>query len=145
MSEERPRIETRTIDVLVVRVGERQMTQSVFRQIRRAPAFHLETGKPVDGAELWGTVNYWPSSEAHGRANILWQRGAELRRWAAPDFSDTFNPANAPWKIRKTVFADKPEYMWTREEKQRALLLLIDYKRWFLNSVMTLPQLFIAV
>jgi len=67
-----------TVDVQVLRIGAKQMTLAVFRQLHRDDA--------MDGP-MWGTVNYchrlfdWPCNpktpESH--QHIVWQDGNELR------------------------------------------------------------------
>jgi hypothetical protein len=67
-----------TVDVHVLRIGAKQMTLAVFRQLHRDDA--------LDGP-MWGTVNYchrlfdWPCDPKHpeGHQHIVWQDGSELR------------------------------------------------------------------
>lgn len=71
-------ITTATVDVQVLRIGAKQMTLAVFRQLHRDDSF--------DGP-LWGTVRYchrtfdWPCSpmDPEGHDHIVWQDGGELR------------------------------------------------------------------
>lgn len=71
-------VTTATVDVQVLRIGAKQMTLAVFRQLHRDDAF--------DGP-MWGTVNYchrlfdWPCDPKNPdwHQHIVWQDGNELR------------------------------------------------------------------
>ena len=137
------RIETRTIDVFVLRVGERQMTQSVFRQI---PYERMDVGADV---ECWGTVNYFPSNGGHGHVNVLWQKGSELRR------CELQIPEEGKLVSGFVTRDDMgcTDEMWNASnEKQRKAWSLIGnrrmdarYREWFDRVIRPLRQLYIAV
>jgi hypothetical protein len=77
-----PHIETLQANVTVMRVGTKQVTQSVFRQLTEESVIDDETcdlkGVP------WGTVNYhWGNCVYNGNPlhpHVVWQKGDELRR-----------------------------------------------------------------
>ena len=76
-------VQTAQISVKTIRLGKKQMTQSVFRQLPKANFWEWEGPglcKIKKGAELWGRVNYHTSScEYHGRhVHVIWTDGKEL-------------------------------------------------------------------
>ena len=62
-TQEQPHLEVRTIDVQVIRVGNRQMTQSVFRQLEELGPGSFDcprdfiTNTP-EGWDIWGYVKH---------------------------------------------------------------------------------------
>ncbi len=71
-------IHTATIDVKIMRLGKRQVTQSVFRQLEEECVF--DVGLELRG-KLWGRVNYlWNGCPAYTNYHIVWQKENELRR-----------------------------------------------------------------
>ncbi len=82
---ERAELLTATVEVKVLRIGGKQMTQSVFRQLQDECLFDDETlalrGDP------WGWVNFHPDpecKEGFDHFHVVWQRGSELRRCSIP-------------------------------------------------------------
>jgi hypothetical protein len=77
-------LETVQVDVHALRVGHKQMTQSVFRQLR--PEHPVDYEKEELRGDLWGTVNYfWKGCSTHWNGQVehlhlIWQLGDELRR-----------------------------------------------------------------
>jgi hypothetical protein len=78
-------IQTAAVEVKTMTIGKRQMTLSLFRQVRDEDLIDLTTGE-LDGTP-WGVIDYhWPgcvgpiSSADH--FHVLWQKGKELRRCA---------------------------------------------------------------
>ena len=80
-----------TVEIQVIRVGNRQMTQSVFKQLRSERFFAYESWCEegslkiqfeTDGP-LWGWVNYHPGgcSYLKEHVHVIWQKGNELRKW----------------------------------------------------------------
>jgi hypothetical protein len=74
-------IKTTTVEIRTLTLNGKQMTLSVFRQLREEPVIDEDTlelrGQP------WGTVNYHPDADCKaGRPHlhVVWQKGAELRR-----------------------------------------------------------------
>lgn len=74
-------IKTATVEIRTLTLNGKQMTLSVFRQLREESVIDEETlelrGQP------WGTVNYHPDAECKaGRPHlhVVWQKGNELRR-----------------------------------------------------------------
>jgi len=67
-------ISAATVDIKVMRVGSKQLTLAVFRQ--------LERDDDIQGP-MWGWVNYHPDKCEHHyeeHRHIIWQKGNELRR-----------------------------------------------------------------
>lgn len=78
-------LKTATVEVKALTISGRQVTLSVFRQLKEEPLVNVET------AELcgvpWGVVNYHPDkcAETYGdveHIHVVWQKGTELRRSA---------------------------------------------------------------
>lgn len=70
-------LETVSVQIRVLKVGSRQMTLSVFRQLDEESVFDEWTGR-LKGS-LWGRVNYtWPGHD--NCIHLVWQYGDELRR-----------------------------------------------------------------
>ncbi|MET9362193.1 hypothetical protein ABZX93_14885 [Streptomyces sp. NPDC006632] len=82
-------ITTAAVEVKALTIGGRQVTQSVYRQLREARLVSYEgtfRGNP------WGYVNhcperqYWrsgesyPCNDGHGHLHVIWQYGGELYR-----------------------------------------------------------------
>ncbi|AZQ32633.1 hypothetical protein EJ357_03560 [Streptomyces cyaneochromogenes] len=72
-------ITTATIEVKTLTLGGKQVTQSVFRQLREEPLINHDgtlNGTP------WGFVNYHPDKCADGEPHrhVVWQRDGELLR-----------------------------------------------------------------
>jgi len=75
-------INTATIEVKVMKIGNRQVTLAVFRQLRTESIIDHKTGA-LRGIP-WGKVNYHVGCEIAGAGtshiHIVWQKGGELRR-----------------------------------------------------------------
>ncbi len=71
-------VQTLTVDVAVVRIGKKQMTLSVFRQLEVErlidPATRQLRGVP------WGRVRYHNHCPEREHLHIVWQKGRELRQ-----------------------------------------------------------------
>jgi hypothetical protein len=91
---EQASLTTVAVQVKVITIGKRQMTLSVFRQLRKARAIDFSTLAWL--GHLWGAVNYCPGGcydgpirydyETHSpHLHVVWQPadGPELRRWSA--------------------------------------------------------------
>jgi hypothetical protein len=70
-----------TVEIKVLKIGNRQVTLAVFRQLQEEDIFNFDTselnGKP------WGWVNYHPDDGSCYKSehyHIIWQKGNELRR-----------------------------------------------------------------
>lgn len=70
-------ITTATITIKTIRVGKRQLTQSVFRQLPRVDLLDEQTAK-LNG-DVWGWVNYYWGQEQGGTHFVL-QHGQNLYR-----------------------------------------------------------------
>lgn len=67
------------VSIKVLKIGKKQMTMGVFRQLQREDAVDSLTAKPR-GA-IWGQVNYfWGGCEGPQHLHLVWQKGTELRR-----------------------------------------------------------------
>lgn len=77
-------LDTVQVDVHAIRVGRKQMTQAVFRQLLPEHPFDFE--KEELRGDLWGTVNYfWKGCDEDrgyetSHLHLVWQRDNELRR-----------------------------------------------------------------
>lgn len=87
-------VRTCTVEVRVMKLGKKQMTLSVFRQLEYESIFHPD---PFDlKAEPWGRVNYfWGGCEGtDGHLHLVWQKGDELRRCCVDRNAADYGPAN---------------------------------------------------
>jgi hypothetical protein len=114
-------IETCSVELRVVRVGKKQMTLSVFRQIREEDCFDDEfrvVGRP------WGIVNYCKCHSGHGEHHhVLWEQDGELRKCIV--YKD--GPKGRDWWNGNVIV--EPTLAWHQ----------------FYARMAALPQLFIAV
>jgi hypothetical protein len=71
-------ISTVAVQLKTVIIGKKQMTLSVFRQIKYE---QILTDEGVLKGHLWGHVNYWKDRNYDREwLHVLWQKGNELRR-----------------------------------------------------------------
>jgi len=117
------KIHTVTVEVQTIRIGGKQVTQSVFRQLKDESLFlfHWEPEWKVEmRGDPWGTVNYCPGKSCRNddyryssrHLHVVWQKGSELRK--------------------ATVFAEVHKNFMGQYEM-------------FYGALEELPQLFIAV
>lgn len=73
-------VATISVTIQALKIGRKQMTQSVFRQLKDEAPYDLENLK-LKGV-VWGWVNYhWGICEVrYGHRHLVWQLGDELRR-----------------------------------------------------------------
>src|SRR5215471_19434686 len=75
-------IKTATVEIKSLRIGARQMTLSVFRQLVNEDLISSDTGELL--GVPWGLVNYfWQCCDADRTAShlhVVWQKGDCLRR-----------------------------------------------------------------
>ncbi len=64
-TETQPRIQIATVDIRVLKIGSKQMTQAVFNQLETAPLIDPDTGLLT--GEPWGWINYKADSDSHRR------------------------------------------------------------------------------
>jgi len=73
---------TMSVELTAIKVNNKQMSLSIFRQIKREPYLDRETLE--ERGVLWGSVNYyWGGEDKYidcGKIHILWQKSDELRR-----------------------------------------------------------------
>lgn len=127
---------TAKVEIRVVTVSGKQMTLSVFRQLKQESPLDSDgnwKGRP------WGTVNYLTS----GPPNVLWQKGAELRRGKidhpgfighAIDAGDALDGSQ-----RMTVYFQLGSHVRPTTET------MDNWYRCFVEARESLPQLFIAI
>lgn len=72
-------IRTASVEVQTITIDGKQVTQSVFRQLRERDV--IGTDGQLNGAP-WGFVNYHPDEcgEADSHLHVVWQHGTELFR-----------------------------------------------------------------
>ncbi|MER5504813.1 hypothetical protein ABT052_05715 [Streptomyces sp. NPDC002766] len=72
-------VTTATIEVQALRIGKKQVTQAVFRQLKEEA---LITDDGTLKGIPWGTVNYHPDkcSDAPEHLHVVWQNGDQLCR-----------------------------------------------------------------
>jgi len=74
----RASVSTLKVDVKVMRVGKKQVTMSMFRQIEEKPIFHFDG---TLAAEPWGWVNYtWKESPKDTLFYVVYEEGGSIFR-----------------------------------------------------------------
>lgn len=67
------------VSIKVLKIGNKQVTQAVFKQLLEEPLIHPDTGELQGNA--WGRVNYHVGCEQENEhLHVVWQKGDELRR-----------------------------------------------------------------
>lgn len=72
---------TMSVELSAIKVNNKQMSLSIFRQIKEEPYFNTETFE--ESGVPWGTVNYfWGRHEktSKEKIHVIWQKADELRR-----------------------------------------------------------------
>jgi hypothetical protein len=86
-------IHTASIDVKIMRLDKKQVTLSVFRQLKERKIFELEFYQVGDSwnpkvtllGTPWGIVNYvWDKCESWTRYHLVWQDGNEIYWMSLP-------------------------------------------------------------
>ena len=142
-------IQTATIAIQVLRVGKKQVTMGMFRQLPYEQILDCATFLdslragfppcPFPNGSLWGHVNYWWTGDFHGdetytnewgqwrghgdKRHVVWERDGVLKRAILCE------------RIPKWVFETWPD----------AGLLQVPWLGIWNHEILTLPQLFIAV
>lgn len=139
-----------SIDVKVIRIGKKQMTLSVFRQLEENSIINTDT-KELEGV-AWGKVNYHNNCIAgFTHIHIIWQRENQL--WQDTvyfnhtiyELKDLYSPdgiKNAEWR-RKAINeyeSDQKTDMGKEAYSQHRIRYHQLYKQ-----LVNLDQLFIAV
>lgn len=79
---EQASVQTATVDVKIIRLNKRQLTQSVFRQLEEE--FIIGKDGKLKGTP-WGRVNYtWKDNGPNVDCHVIWQSGSLLRRSPPP-------------------------------------------------------------
>ncbi|GHO49766.1 hypothetical protein [Ktedonospora formicarum] len=94
------------IEVKVLKIGNHQVTLSVFRQLKQEDIFDADTGELL--GTPWGTVNYHVDCEdiKGEHLHVVWQKGNELRRAIAC----------IPWRLRKNSYLSECFYFDMRSD-----------------------------
>jgi hypothetical protein len=69
------------VEIKVLKIGNKQVTLAVFRQLPERGIISLQTGELL--GEAWGRVNYHVDCQDlrnHYHFHVVWQMGNELRR-----------------------------------------------------------------
>jgi hypothetical protein len=83
LTTEEATVQTLSVDLAVVRVGKRQMTLSVFKQLKEEPIINVDdSGDAEFRGTPWGLVNYHSDGcvECSPHLHVVWQKAGELRR-----------------------------------------------------------------
>lgn len=73
-----PSLSTLSVEVKALRVGTKQVTQSVFRQLAFRPFFDRQTFQ--ENGVLWGWVNYFWGKCKDDHIHVVWQGGGAIYR-----------------------------------------------------------------
>jgi len=80
---EKAEIKTASIQIKSLMINNKQVTLSVFRQIRCDNLIGIDENSLILKGEPWGFVNYfWGEEKYFNGLNVIWGNGYELRRWA---------------------------------------------------------------
>jgi hypothetical protein len=95
-------IQTAQVEIRVMKVGKKQVTMGMFRQVPHKP-FHDPLTLERQGVP-WGWVHYWwdgdGSSFSHGhRLHLVWQSGETLYR--AVVYSEAYPGVRAQWSAAR--------------------------------------------
>ncbi len=71
-------IKTATVEVKALTISGKQVTLSVFRQLKNEPILNEDTAELY--GDPWGTVNYFFGYCKPDHLHVVWQKGSELRR-----------------------------------------------------------------
>lgn len=150
---EEAHLHTVEVSIQTVRIGKKQMTLSVYKQLQREESF-TDIFEPK--GQFWGRVNYCPGGvcgidpkrRPSRHIHIVWQKGNELRR----DYvRSDYDPCNInDWDYDRTCFYMQSYYGTPMQYDNRhtrdndAKGFTEDYNA-FLETIKALPQLFIAV
>lgn len=103
-------VKTATVDVKALTISGRQVTLSVFRQLKDEPLVDEDTGQ-LRGVP-WGIVNYFwgDCAKTNTHLHVVWQVGDQLRRaccWPKPNMEPNYHteswhgPTAKGWTSRK--------------------------------------------
>jgi hypothetical protein len=70
-------IKTVSVSIKTLRIGPKQMTMGVFRQLRQKRLLNHDTAEFL--GVPWGIVNYHPDCTYRDHLHVVWQEGDQLR------------------------------------------------------------------
>lgn len=94
-------VRTTTVDVKVMRIGNRQLTMSIFRQIPDKPLpeefYYNFLTNVSDGITVWGVVRYtWKESPYWAGYYVVWQQDDKIYRMAMIE-SEAYKYGGGKW------------------------------------------------
>lgn len=101
LTTENATITTAAVTIQALKIGTKQVTQSVFKQLPEEP---LVCGAGTLNGVPWGRVNWHPARCEESRRrhlHIVWQRGAELLRSRVNDIPDFDWPDRYDGKVMR--------------------------------------------
>jgi hypothetical protein len=106
-------IHTAAVEVAIMRISGKQVTLSVFRQLKEEPV--VDTDGHFVGLP-WGTVNYHPPKECSGSSHVhvVWQKGSELRRAVLTQPTKSlaaWSEASADWVVAASAQGWRPSQL----------------------------------
>jgi len=111
-------VTTLQISVQAIRIGPKQMTQAVFRQLKR--------DDEVRGP-MWGQVNYHPDCSGTDHLHVVWQLGDELRHarvWDPDSWVPFANREGKGAELLARVMRAKILGGWRPEEVDQGKVIL---------------------
>lgn len=126
-------ITTATVNIRTLRVGTKQLTQSVFRQLPKRVLIDYEAIKLL--GTVWGWVNYTPADRESDFRQFVAQFGDELCRCPVPRDHRATQWENGLWS---RPVSQAGTYVDCSDDQARRWNQLMDRLR-------SAPQLFIAV
>jgi len=95
-------VKTAAVEVKALTISGKQVTLSVFRQLKNEPLIDVETGDLL--GTPWGTVNYFGFENCRpNHLHVVWQKGKEIRR------SCVYSWDSSPERI--AAYAEKSEVL----------------------------------
>jgi len=157
---EEAQIRTAAVEIKTMTVNGRQVTLSLFRQLKDEDLIEDTDAGFVLKGQAWGVVNYHPDAvcaKAAQHLHVVWQAGDELRRALVPwrwDTGVTYEDLRQ-WAADR-VRRERPELKPYTPELKQAQDAYLEEDRVFAKATQdaylvlyhqleALPQLFIAV
>lgn len=120
-------IHTLTVEVATMKINGRQVTLSVFRQLRKEDllAYPEEGESCVFRGLPWGTVHYFPDeckdANRGTHLHVVWQLGGVLRRACIDEWSRALHSSDHLVHLDESLFIQK----LTREDAWHAWLAAV--------------------
>ena len=127
--------DTNTVEIKSLVVNSKEMTLSVFMQIKEENI--IDDGLQLKG-EPWGLVNIRLFGNKEAEPYILWQKGTELRRCLAEPNWNSFFTSEFEYKTYVQHFSSDHYKNWPEYERREWVEKIItSCNRWNNNPITT--------